>query len=280
MNKYLKLLRVKHSLKNILIILPVLFGGKLSIDTFVLFCMGFLTFSLLASIIYIFNDIQDVEKDRQHPVKCKRPIASKEISISKAVIIALLLFCFILIMLIINSDLRRGWYYLLIYFIINICYSCGLKGIPIFDLFLLVLGFLLRVLYGGAIFDIKVSDWLYLTVLAASLFLAIGKRRNEMINHESKGTRKVLKFYTIDFLDKNMYMTMGLAITFYSLWAIEHNKDKMIMTIPFVIILCMKYSLDLEGTSEGDPIDVIFNDKLLIMIGVFLFLLITFIIYY
>ncbi len=181
---------------------------------------------------------------------------------------------------ILNENLRKGFIYLIIYFILNIGYSCGLKNIPIFDLFILVSGFILRVLFGGVILNVNVSDWLFLTVLAASLFLAIGKRRNEMINHESKETRKVLKFYTVDFLDKNMYMSMGLAISFYSLWAIEHEREFMIWTIPLVIMICMKYSLDLEGDSEGDPISVILGDKLIFLLSAFLMLLIGIIIYF
>ena len=136
---------------------------------------------------------------------------------------------------------------------------------------ILVSGYLIRILYGSVITDIPVSSWLYLTVMAFSFYMGLGKRRGEIVNSE-KNTREVLKYYNKDFLDKNMYMTLGLGIVFYSLWCVNSGtiaiySNKIVFTIPLVIVICMKYSLTVEGDSDGDPISVILKDKWLMMLG-------------
>lgn len=273
MKKYAKLLRVKHYIKNTIIIMPLFFSGKLgNKKLFLTSVLGFIIFSLLSSIIYIINDINDVENDRKHSVKCKRPIASGEVSIRQAICCAVLLG---LILIIINVVYFQsnfvGWIILLSYFCINIAYSNGLKKIPIVDVALLASGFLIRLLYGASITDIEISKWLYLTVIAMAFYFGLGKRRNEL-KKQSGGSRDVLKFYTYEFLDKNMYMCLTLAIAFYSLWSIDSftimrvGNSHLIWTVPLVIIICMKYNLIVDGESEGDPVEVILNDKLLILL--------------
>lgn len=148
---------------------------------------------------------------------------------------------------------------------------------PILDVALLVSGFLLRVLFGSAITGISISAWLYLTVLSVSFYLALGKRRNELGCAQDE-TRKVLKFYTYAFLDKNMQISMALAIMFYSLWSIDAAPG-MIWTVPLVICLCLKYSLTIEGDSTGDPVEVIYQDKALLILGAVLAVAILAIIY-
>lgn len=288
--KYIKLLRVKHYLKNALILLPFVSGHKLfEYKVYPFLALGILSFSLVSSVIYIINDIQDVEKDRCHPVKCKRPIAAHEISIKQAKNV-----CVILLVISIGSIIvlclwmRSGWtaIVLAVYALLNILYSIlGWKNIPLLDIVVLVSGFVLRVIYGAMLVDVVVSDWLYLVVIMASFYLALGKRRNELkkyMGEGTKSTRGVLKHYSFEFLDKNMYMCMALAIAFYSLWSVDNNvisnnaNGSAIWTVPFVIIMAMKYSLNIEGDSEGDPVEVILGDKVLMI----LFLMYLVVMYY
>ena len=129
------------------------------------------------------------------------------------------------------------------------------------DVVILASGFVIRVLYGGAIVAIEVSPMLILTVLMFSLYMGLGKRRNEKRKIKND-TREVLKYYTDAFLDKNMYMCLTLGIVFYSIWSLA--LENMIYTVCFVVIICMRYNLIIERESLGDPVDVLLSDKVLI----------------
>lgn len=287
MRELLKLLRIKHYTKNFLVLLPLVFSknffeGK----QLILAIIGMLAFCFCSSAVYIINDIRDVEKDRKHPVKNKRPIASRKISIPKACRIAILLIILSITSLFIMNKLYSiNLYgtigYLLLYFVINMAYSFGLKNKPLIDITILALGFLIRVLFGGIIIDVEISSWLYLTILSISFYLGLGKRRNELVKHEGKETRNVLKYYTKDFLDKNMYVCMTLGIVFYSLWAMSYSNNLLLWSIPIVMLIAMKYSLDVESLeSEGDPIEVILKDKFIMLIGIIYVIYIFSVIYF
>ena len=286
MKNYLKLMRVHHYLKNVLIFLPLVFSQNLfNIDLLSKTIFGFLSFSILSSIFYVINDIQDVEKDRQHPTKCNRPIASGKISIKQGYILAVIIAVvgIVLNYLACGSNIK-AWIFVILYVGLNFAYSMGLKNVPIVDITILVSGFLFRVLYGAAITSIDVSNWLYLTVIAMSFYLGLGKRRNELKTQGSK-SRKVLKYYNHDFLDKNMYMCLGLTIVFYSLWCVDpstisrYSNTNLVWTVPLVMIICMKYSLNVEGESDGDPISVILKDKKLIGLALLYIIIVLLIIY-
>lgn len=134
-------------------------------------------FCFIASCIYIFNDIRDVQNDKKHPTKKNRPIASGKTLIRNAIILFVLLFLFTIIINLINHFSIKSIILLYGYFIINLGYSFGLKNVPLLDIIILVLGFLIRVLYGAYLIDINVSNWLYLTVMTISFYLGLGKRR-------------------------------------------------------------------------------------------------------
>ena len=231
-------MRFKHCIKNLLILLPLVFNGSLfntqkTVDTL----LGVLSFSFLASSIYIINDIEDCEKDRLHPKKKRRPIASGEVSIKEA--IGLLTFALIIaIFLNCLAGANVGSFIcLFVYFGLNVIYSKGLKNIPIVDIVILTSGFVIRVIYGGQIANIHISGWLYLTIITASLYLGMGKRRNELGKTEDgTATRGVLKYHNFAFLDKNMYMCFGLAEAFYALWAMDTGNDVMLWSVPLVIM--------------------------------------------
>lgn len=283
----IKLMRPKHYIKNFLIFVSITFDRNLfepSVLARVL--LGFAAFCLLSSTVYIFNDIRDVEADRQHEVKRNRPIASGAVPIPAAWVLGVLLFsCALAIQLAVFGG--RGLFFFLAYFAVNLGYSLGLKHVPFLDIVLLVMGFVLRVVYGAAIVGSGTSAWVYLTVFSLSFYLGLGKRRNELMKtRDSSGsTRKVLQYYSYEFLDKFMYLCLTLAVTFYALWSADaeitakYGTDKLIWTVPLVIILLMKYSADIESNSYGDPVDVVMHDKVLLGLGVLFGLSIVALIY-
>lgn len=280
---YLNLIRVKHYLKNGLIFLPLLFSGNLFDYSNLFTCIiSFFIFSFTASIVYILNDIKDCEKDKLHKTKKNRPIASGAISLKEAILLILFLLILIICLLLIANINFKSILLLIIYFIINFGYSFGLKNIPILDITILTAGFVIRVLFGGAIVNIAVSNWLLLTVFSMAFYLALGKRRNEikMINKDE--TRIVLKYYNIEFLDKFMYVTLSMAIVFYSLWSVDavvinRLSKNLVWSVPFMILICMRYSMIIETDSDGDPVEVVMKDKVLLSLIcvyiLFLFLL-------
>ena len=277
MKAYLKLARPHHWVKNLLVLLPLLCSGQVAEWVRLRRGLwGFLAFSLLASAIYCVNDVKDAEKDRQNPSKCSRPVASGAVSDRGALIFGGLLLCGAALCGVLAAGTDYPSYVLLgAYFILNLGYSLGLKNVPLLDIAVLVSGFLLRMLYGGAVTDIALSKWLCLTVVSASFYLGLGKRRNELRNRK-EDSRAVLKYYSESFLDRNMYMCLSLAVMFYDLWAMDGmtvtrvGSERLIWTVPLVILICMKYSLDVEGQSDGDPVEVLLHDRVLLLMGLLL----------
>lgn len=265
---YIRLFRVKHYIKNLLIFAPLFFSGDLFTKKFLDAFIGFISFCLVSSFIYIINDIMDAEKDRKHPVKCHRPIASGDVSPAQAIVMSIVLMILaITIVFFFDYISENQFIWLLIYLLINTGYSLGGKNIPVLDIFLLSMGFLLRIVFGGAVCNIQVSSWLYMTVIVLSFYFGLGKRRNELKTVNSNETRKVMKDYTVDFLDRNMYMCLAVGIVFYSLWALERSQ-KLLWTIPIVLVICMKYNLILESNYDGDPVPTLLASPLLILLSI------------
>ena len=286
--KYLRLLRVKHYIKNGLVFLPLFFAHQLTAVNLLLnTLLAFAIFSLLSSAVYIINDILDVENDRRHPMKRSRPIASGAVSIkSAAVICAILLLC-VAALIYAFGDGLMFWLVPALYLALNVAYSMGLKNVPIVDIAILASGFLFRLLYGAVFTGIEISGWLYLTVIAMAFYLGLGKRRGEIMQHAAvDGTRPVLKFYNQGFLDKNMLVCVALGIVFYSLWTVDSltiarvGGQELVWTVPLVIMIFFKYSMDVEGESDGDPVEVVLKDKLLMglvaALAIALFLIVYF----
>lgn len=267
---YIKLIRLKHCVKNILILLPLVFSGEFfQYGKLLSSALGFLSFSFLASAVYILNDIQDVEKDRLHPKKKFRPIASGKVSEKQGKVLSVVAMIGAITLNFLATTNYVSFIFLGIYLVMNIFYSKGLKNVPLLDIVVLASGFLLRLIYGGIVTDIHISNWLYLTVITASFYMGLGKRRNELGKSGNQiNTRKVLKYYNYAFLDKNMYMCLGLTNAFYALWVIGTQKEVMIWTVPMVMVLGMKYSLNIERDSDGDPVEVILQDKVLWLLGI------------
>ena len=158
------------------------------------------------------------------------------------------------------------------YLAINLAYSFGLKQLPVLDVSILAVGFIIRVYYGGVIADITVSDWLYLTMFSFSFFVSFGKRRNEILQTRTS-TRPVNARYTPAFLDKSMYLTAAVAIVFYALWSIDTSQvsKHMILTVPLVLVIFLLYILRVEQPDQGgDPLEVILGAKpVLVLVGVY-----------
>lgn len=287
MKKYLKLMRVKHYIKNVLVLVPFIFSGQFFQPFYLVRAVvGFLAFSLLSSAVYIFNDIRDVESDRLHPTKKTRPIASGEITKRSAYVLgAALLLGAAVLQYLSEAVLWYAWLLLILYLALNLAYSLKLKNIPILDVAILVSGYVLRVLYGATLGGIEISRWLYLTVISMSFYLGLGKRRNELIRLDQDAKREVLRYYNRDFLDKNMYMCLALTIAFYSLWAVDPittariQMSGLVWTVPLVILICMSYSLHIERDSDGDPVEVLWSDKLLLSLVLLLGLIWVVLIY-
>ena len=263
---YLRLLRPKHSIKNLLVLLPLVFSGRLlELPLLGRTVCGVAAFCVLSSLVYILNDIRDVERDRQHPTKCTRPIASGAVPVSHAVAEGGVL-CLLLAALSWAGHFPpAAWLCMGAYFLLHLGYSFGWKNIPILDIAILVSGFLLRMLLGTAVTGIAISGWLYLTVTSISFYLGLGKRRGEL-RTANGGTRKVLEYYSDSFLTQNMQMCLTLAVVFYSLWSMDRGENLM-WTVPLVLCICLRYSMTVEGNSDGDPVEVIYQDKVLLLLG-------------
>lgn len=285
MRQYLKCMRVRHYIKNFLIFVALACSGQLFSST-KLFSgiVGFVAFCMVSSVIYIINDIQDREKDCNHPTKCKRPIAAGKVSVKRASLLAIVL---LLIAIICNGLIFHvaSTLLLALFLILNLGYSFGLKNIPIVDVTILVAGFLIRIMYGAFITEISVSNWLYLTVITLAFYFALGKRRNELKLIGDGETRQVLKAYPLNFLDRNMGMYLTAANVFYALWSMEekttsfYNYKNLIFTVPIVFLITMKYSLDIERESDGDPVEVLLHDRILLVLCA-LYLVVMFMILY
>lgn len=265
-NPYIQLMRPKHWLKNALVLMPLLFSGGLLDPVLALRgAAAFVAFSLAASAVYVVNDLNDVEKDRAHPTKRNRPIASGAVSIPAARALAAGLLaaaapCHALIGAPPAALLAA-------YVALNVAYSRGLKSVPILDVVILAAGYLARLYYGALACGVQVSGWLYLTVLAGSFYLGLGKRRGE-IDRAGTGTgsRDVLGRYPRSFLDKNMHIYMGLTVAFYALWAREQG-ELMLWTAMLVMVIFMRYSFDVEGASDADPMGVVASDRAILVLG-------------
>lgn len=268
MVKYLlKEMRVHHYIKNLLVYMALACSGEIfKIEKLIPSSLIFVAFCFTSSIVYIINDIKDVEKDRKHPTKCNRPIAAGKISIKCAVYVCVILFVFASLCCL-KSRCLIASVLLFLYLCLNIAYSMGLKNVPILDVAILVSGFLIRLICGALAADIVVSNWLYLTVLSLAFYLALGKRRNEL-KKTSGSTRVVLKKYPESFLDKNMYLFLSLAIVFYALWSVDsvtigfygESSKWLLWTVPLICLIMLRYSFDVEGNSDGDPVEVVIHD--------------------
>lgn len=259
------MIRVKHWIKNSIIFIPVVFNRNFTVSIISQSVLAFCSFSLLASFIYVINDLFDIESDRKHPVKKERPLASGRIKTWQALTVAgvCLAGSGCMFIGITNKYALSVW---IAYLALNIFYSRILKKIVIVDIALLALFYVLRVYYGALITGIHISSWLFLTLIVMSLYLGCGKRRGEIGVVDASSSREVLRFYNYQFLDRFMYVCLACAITFYSLWCKETRSAMLMASIPCLIIIVMRYSYLVENGSDGDPVEVVYGDRPLMLL--------------
>ena len=267
-----RLLRTKQWTKNLSIFACLLFAGKfLEAGAVLSSLVGFGVLCALTGAVYIINDIKDLEEDREHPTKCTRPLCSGEIGVTAATCIAVI---FALSSITGAFVLDRGFgFVLLAYCFLNVLYSFFLKKMVILDVFCIATGFFLRVLGGAYIIHITPSPWLLMCAFLVSIFLALLKRRHELITlgHEAGNHRKVLNDYSARFLDQMVGVVTAVTILSYMLWTVESaNIQKygiqLLITFPFVVYGMFRYLyLVHKKNGGGDPTELIFRDFPLIV---------------
>jgi decaprenyl-phosphate phosphoribosyltransferase len=267
--EYIKLLRPEQYTKNLFIFLPVFFGIKINDINILLNCFyAFLIFSLVASSIYIFNDIFDAEDDKKHPVKKNRPIASGKISIKSAYIILILL---LLISLPLTYFLNHEVFYLiLLYIILNIGYTIRLKHIAIIDIFIISSGFIIRLYIGSAISEISLSVWIEVMTFLLALFISLAKRRDDVIIYNVKGdkTRKVIDGYNLEFLNVSMIMMASVTILSYLMYTVSPevinriNNPRLYTTAIWVMLGILRYmQIAFVKNDSGSPTAILLKDR-------------------
>lgn len=259
-------IRVKQYTKNVLVYAAPLFSGTLLVpDMLCRSTMAFVSFCLMASAVYILNDIMDREKDRQHPTKCHRPIASGKLSLPLAVGI----FCALLLLggglsWIIRPGLTA---LLLSYFVMNIAYSVHLKHIVLIDVMIIATGFVMRAFAGTIAIGVGASSWFVVCVFMLSMFLALAKRRSEMVllSEHPRRQRRVLQDYSLELVNQLLTVVTAVTVTSYSLFAIQANdvaEPFMLVTVPLVVygIFRYLYLINIKGLG-GKPEEVLLKDK-------------------
>jgi 4-hydroxybenzoate polyprenyltransferase len=260
-------MRPKQWTKNVFIFPALLFDLKLfdliylgrTLVAFVLFC-------LLSGSVYLINDLSDVERDRQHPVKRNRPLASGKLSkswaVGAAIIMPLLTLAASFLL-----DPRFG-IIALTYLVIQLAYSFGLKNVVIIDVLIIAAGFVLRVAAGSVVAEAaRFSPWLYVCITLLALFLGLGKRRNELIllHSNALGHRRVLQEYSPELLDQMIALVTSSTVIAYSLYTfsaenLPANKS-MMLTIPFVLYSIFRYLyLIHQRNLGGSPEEILIKD--------------------
>ena len=274
MIKYLKLLRVEQWIKNFFVFVPLFFSGN--ITNFDLLCksiFAFIIFSLAASSIYIINDYSDIESDRKHPEKRRRPLASGAISKRTALIFLVALISLSIVPVYCGAQYfhHNFWKFATIiafYFFMNLAYTFKLKHVAIIDVSIISLGFVLRVLAGGYATGIFISQWAILLTFVLALVLAIGKRRGELINAQISGkTRKALDGYNVQFADIALSVSCTLAIVCYLMFTLSPEVQqrfhaRVFYTVIFVVFAFLRYlQQTLVYNKTESPTKIIYRDR-------------------
>ncbi|MDD5083581.1 MAG: decaprenyl-phosphate phosphoribosyltransferase [Candidatus Moranbacteria bacterium] len=267
---YILLMRPKQWIKNLFVFLPVFFSLQIGNITLLRHSLiAFIAFSLVASSIYIFNDIHDIEEDQKHPVKRNRPISSGKINLRSAYLfMTALLATGILVGTTLNADVVR---FLSYYLLLNFLYTLWLKKIAIIDTFIISIGFVLRLYIGSFATGIHLSVWIILMTFLLALFLALSKRKDDLNIFEATGkkTRKT-QGYTIEFLNLSMTIMASIIIVSYIMYSTsptimqKNNGDMLYITTIFVLLGIMRYmQLSLAEKTSTSPTDILYTDRVI-----------------
>jgi 4-hydroxybenzoate polyprenyltransferase len=276
-------MRPRQWTKNLAIFVGIVFAQRLlSLALFERAGVAFVAFCLASSFIYLLNDLLDLENDRQHPVKRHRPLASGNLPVSWAIagMGILLVACAALTALIFfiprgqQADIFASWggsnvlfaSTIAGYLVLMVLYSVRLKHVVLLDVFIIASGFVLRILAGAVVIPVSISPWLYLVTILLSLFLALNKRRHELVllQGDASNHRQILKEYSVPLLDQMITIVTAATIMAYSLYTFEGptGNSRLMITIPLVLYGMFRYLylvyMRMEG---GSPEEVLLRDR-------------------
>jgi 4-hydroxybenzoate polyprenyltransferase len=263
MKALLLLMRPKQWVKNVFVIAPLIFSGAFhQMQSVYLALLAAFYFCVASSATYIVNDLKDIDADRRHPVKSKnRPLASGAVRPTAAIILVILLYAALASAFFI---LPATLYVIFGYLALNYLYSFGLKHQPVVDIFVIAIGFVLRVLAGAVALNVPLSSWMFVTTLCLALYLASVKRRQELFSSSDK-SRKVLEHYNVALVDRYAEMSATGALIFYSLYVMSVQPD-LVVTIPIVLFGLFRYWYIVEKLGGGEsPTDALYNDWQLVL---------------
>lgn len=275
-------LRLQQWVKNLFLFAALIFAGHLFIlDDFLLTTLGFLSFSILSSAVYLYNDIADIEQDRNHPVKSQRPLPSGLLSKKTSFLVSILLAG---LSLTLGFILRFEFGIVqMTYVVLNILYSHKLKEVVILDVMTIAAGFVLRVVGGAVLIGVPTSEWLIVCTVLLSLFLGFSKRRTELLVVTSEGntTRPVLGHYSPYFLDQMIGIVTASTVMSYALYTISEETvqkfgtSNLMYTVPFVLYGIFRYLYLVHKRTEGDdPTKTILSDTPL-LVNLFLWIMVA-----
>jgi len=266
MMNIVKLLRPHQYIKNLFIFAPIFFSFTITTNSISQSLIAFVLFSLIASSIYILNDYMDIEEDKKHPIKSNRPLANGSISKKQAINLFILLSLVSLVSsFLYNISL---FFVLLLYFILNIAYSLKLKHISIIDIFIISTGFVLRLFAGSVSSEIYLSYWIIIMTFLLALFLAIAKRRDDvLLSNQGKETRKNIDGYNLEFVNASMVLMAAVIIVSYILYTVSNeviikfNTEYLYMTTFFVILGILRYmQITFVEEKSGSPTSIVSKD--------------------
>ncbi len=270
-----ELLRPQHWIKNVLVFAALVFGQQLFVlDSVVRSVVAFVAMCMAASAVYVFNDLRDVVQDRLHPLKRRRPLAAGRVSENTGRAAAILLAAGSCALAFVLAPAAA--YTIAFYLAINVIYSTSAKHVVILDVMLLAMGYVLRVLLGSLAVGVEPSYWLFLCTLNVSLFLALGKRRAELVALEAEAThhRRVLEHYSLAFLDQMIGIVTSATLVCYMLYTVDRRTVQtfetslLIVTVPFVLYGLFRYLYLLYHRQQGDvPTATILFDKAFLING-------------
>ena len=285
---YLKLVRVPQWVKNFFVFVPLLFSQHLfDVDYFTTTLFAFVVFCLASSLIYVINDIIDIEADKAHPTKKNRPLPAGLISKRSALIVAVVLTAVIVILL--PQFNKEFIYFVTAFVLLNLLYSFWFKHIVILDVFSIAAGFSIRVLAGAVVISVPISSWLILTTMFISLFLGVMKRHSELIlvaENENAPSRKVLSQYSLNFADQMATVAAAGVIICYALYTVSERTvsafgtENLIYTTPFVVYGIFRFMYLEYISNKGDNTTKIVFSDLQIIFTVLIYTITTVLIIY
>ena len=272
MSRFIKIIRPQQWVKNLFVFLPMFFGGSLTdVHDIINSLLTFFAFSCVASSVYCYNDIIDVDADRRHSVKCHRPIASGAVTVFQAYILMVFMLCLGIAFLLCLSDaLVHTGMVVLGYYLLNLSYCAKLKQYAIIDVCVIAIGFVLRILAGGFATEVVVSHWLILMTFLLTLFLSLAKRRDDVIRMNKTGEppRKNTIRYNLTFINQAITITASVTLVCYIMYTVSpeviarfHTKYLYLTSI-FVVLGLLRYiQITVVDEKSGDPTKAILHDR-------------------